>query len=158
MTKRNWKRRADGKRRTVKPTKAGLRLLRKVRKLFDDPARWVDGSLVQEEIWDDKSGEMVELDQPAYCIMGAIGALGGCPYEALDDLFTEEMVTPRIANATTLLVETVNGDPLLIDDYDDIEYINPNAAVMVNDNDRGYEAILSALDRTIRYAESELDL
>ena len=149
MTNRtNWKLRADGKRRTVTPTRGALQLLKRTRKRITEPGGFTSGM-----------GSGGTAPHATHCLLGWMSTLdpytgnGGVAAQTVYPNNEEASSTYRIAAA--IIVETINSDaykehgkwkgrPMIADSH----------IINLNDGPGGRDKIISALDRTIRYLES----
>ena len=122
------------------PTKGALALLKRVRKVIGEPGKWHHGGMT-----DDHGPETRR------CVLGWMSTLdANTRYVTYP---TDNRASNTYKNAATILLETINGDPYRRSPLNDPPVIRDGLIVEVNDGYDGKEKILSALDRTIRYAE-----
>ena len=142
--RKNWETRGDGKERTVKPTMAALKLLRKVLDSISEPGGYTRGM---------SDGE------GAHCVLGWMSFHAG---DDRGDIYPNKhmrrnklSIRTRYPVAAALFAETVNGHGLTYEGKGLGPHVNETPIWEFND-DAGRGPTINAIKRTIRYAEHEL--
>ncbi len=118
---------------------AALKNLKGTRKLLSKPERWgKEGFEILKE--EDDYGEVFELEQPKYCLIGAIDKIDG-PGEVL---------------AARILMYALSNPVLLDDESDEFDVLEDTETVTAfNDNGATkHKDVLKLLDKSIKFTET----
>ncbi len=142
--KKNWKLRADGKRRTVTPTRGALQLLKRTRKRISEPGGFIAGM---------GSGGKSVYGQ--HCLLGWMSTLDPNTGHGQTVYPNNEEASPTYRIAAAIITETINSEPYKGEQqWKGRSMIEDGHIIAMNDGLGGRDRIISALDRTIRYLES----
>ena len=147
MMKRNWLKRGDGKERKVKPSKAALALLVKVRdQIAGKPGSWGAGM---------GNRSFSKGFDERHCVLGWMAVLSGHSAHTYPNEIIKSGGTLRnqYPLAAALLAETLNGNGINV-----VQGMVRDMVVWEHNDADGMSVatIVGDLNRTIRYAEYAL--